>query len=177
VGERRPVPADRVAPVQRHMAVDRRRIRLVLARLDAGQPGLQLGERCVGQGDPGHPDGGHRVALRLRRALVAELPRGVVPVVGALLRRRLLAGQRGLRAEIEVVPPQPSPARGEAAGIGVQVDRLPLFLGGLANPADERLDVRFVLPLGGQCGPFGRRRPLDQLREVVDCCHGSSSGW
>ena len=169
--------ADGVATVQRHVTVDRRRVRLVLARLDAGQPGLQHGQRGVGQGHPGHPDGGHRVQLRLRRGLMTQPPSGAVPdpvrvpVVGALLRRGLLAGQRGLRSEVEIVLTQTRPARGQPIRIGVQAHRLPLLLGGLACSADERLDVGLVLPFRRQGRLLGRRGSLDQLREVIDRCH------
>ena len=168
--------ADGVAPVQRHVTVDRRRVRLVLARLDAGQPGLQHGQRGIGQGHPGDADGGHRVPLRLRRGLMAQPPSAPSPVPsassGPLLRRRLLAGQRGLRSEVEIVLPQTRPARGQPIRIGVQAHRLPLLLGGLARSADERLDVGLVLPLRRKGRLLGRRGSLDQLREVIDRCHG-----
>jgi hypothetical protein len=80
----RAVPADRVVPVQRNVAVDRRRVRLVLARLDPGQPGLQHGQCGVGQGHPGHADGSHRVPFRLRRGLVTQPPRGLVGSIVAV---------------------------------------------------------------------------------------------
>ena len=88
--------ADGVAPVQGHVTVDRRHVRLVLARLNAGQPGLQHGLSGIGQGHPGDTDGGHRIQLRLRRRLMTQPPSntdaGAVLVGGALLRRGLLAG-------------------------------------------------------------------------------------
>ena len=123
-----------VMTVQRRVTVDRRRVRLVLARLDPGQPGLQHGQRGVSQGHPGHPDRGHRVQFRLRRGLMAQPPSGAVsdPVrvpVGALLRRELLAGQRRLRSEVEIVLPQTRPAGGQPIRIGVQAHRLPLLFG------------------------------------------------
>jgi len=149
VGEGRAVSADGVAPVQGHVTVDRRRVRLVLARLDAGQPGLQHGLSGIGQGHPGDTDGGHRIQLRLRRGLMTQPPTDADPlpepvrdrVVGALLRRRLLAGQRGLRAEVEIVLLQTRPARGQPMRIAVRPHRLPLLLGGLTRSADEPLDV------------------------------------
>jgi len=149
VGEGRAVSADGVAPVQGHVTVDRRRVRLVLARLDAGQPGLQHGLSGIGQGHPGDTDGGHRIQLRLRRGLMAQPPSDAVPlaepvrdrVVGAPLRRWFLAGQRGLRAEVEIVLLQTRPARGQPMRIAVQPHRLPLLLGGLTRSADEPLDV------------------------------------
>jgi hypothetical protein len=78
--------------VQWHVTVDRRRVRLVLARLDAGQPGLQHGQGGIGQCHPGHADGGHRVVFRLRRGLIAQPPSAVVAVVRGLLRRGFLTG-------------------------------------------------------------------------------------
>ena len=173
--------ADGVAPMQWHVTVDRRRVRLVLARLDAGQPGLQHGQSGIGQGHPGNADGGHRVLLRLRRGLMTQPPSDAVPdprpspSLGAVLRRRLLAGQRGLRSEIEIVLPQTRPARGQPMRIGVQAHLLPLLLGGLARSADEPLDVGLVLPLRRKGRLLGHRGSLDQLGEVIDRCHGSSS--
>jgi hypothetical protein len=78
------------------VTVDRRRVRLVLARLNAGQPGLHHGLSGIGQGHPGNTDRGHRIRLRLRRRLMTQPPSntdaGGVLVVGALLRRGLLTG-------------------------------------------------------------------------------------
>jgi hypothetical protein len=60
--------------------------------------------------------------------------------------------------------------------VGVQADRLSLLLGGLAGSADEPLDVGLVLPLRGKGRFLGHRGSLDQFGEVIDRCHGSSSG-
>jgi hypothetical protein len=177
VGERRAVSADGVVTVQRRVTVDRHRVRQILARLDASQPGLQHGQRGVGQGHPGHPDCGHRVQLRLRRGLMTQPPSGAVPdpvrvpVIRAFLCRGLLAGQRGLRSEVEIVLPQTRPTWGQPIRIGVQAHRLALFLRGRTGSADQRLDVALVLPFRRQGRLLGRRGSLDQLREVIDRCH------
>jgi hypothetical protein len=144
----------------------------------------QHGLSGVSQGHPGDTDGGHRVQLRLRRGLMTQSPSDVVPVrlpepvrvVGVLLPRRLLAGQRGLRSEVQIVLLQIRPTRGQPMRIGVQPHRLPLLLGGLARSADEPLDVGLFLPLRRKGRLLGHSGSLDQLREVIYRCHESSSG-
>jgi hypothetical protein len=46
------------------------------------------------------------VLFRLRRGLITQSPSDAVAVVQGLLRRGFLAGQRGLRSEVEIVLPQ-----------------------------------------------------------------------
>ena len=107
------MPADRVPAVQRHVPVDGGGVRVVLAGVDPGQPGLDHGQCRVGQREPGKLDGGDGVPLGLRGGRVTEPSHGPALLLGGehLVRGRLVVRQVLLGALVEIVLAERHPTR------------------------------------------------------------------
>ena len=157
VRQRRTVPADRVPAVQRHVPVDDGGVRVVLAGVDPGQPGLQHGQCRVGQREPGEFDGGDGVPLGLRGGGVAQ------PAHGLALADQVVAGVvSGVDGRARAAPPgrpgRGSPAAATPSARTAAAGRCPCS----ARPAAPRRSC-------GPGGPSSRRRGVPSTSTPARC--------